>query len=95
LQNVVDALNENKAAAHGEFSLDGDSWKITCDAGYEWLDDQDPEWGDLQTSGIERSVSEIGWNGGSWTAGDSGFDATYNGWSDSKIFIAGCWQEQP
>ena len=95
LQNVVDALNANKATAHGEFSLDGDSWKITCDAGYEWLDDQDPEWGEMQSSLEGRSVAVSQWMVNNWEVFGSEDAFTYNGAFDGELFIAGCWQEQP
>jgi hypothetical protein len=99
MQDVVDALNVNKAAAHGTFEVvpvgELDSWKITCDAGYEWLDDQDPGWG-VTRNGLEpRTTARIAWDRDnlSWAEVEDNTGGTDNGANFGKIFNAGCWQE--
>ncbi|AVC45060.1 hypothetical protein B4919_04650 [Francisella tularensis subsp. novicida] len=59
---LVDALNTNKGHAHGAFSVAGQNFRITCDQGYEWLDDQNPAYGTRVDSDITRGVAQAGWD---------------------------------
>ncbi|AEB27974.1 DUF3281 family protein [Francisella hispaniensis] len=93
IQDVVDALNEHQAEAHGVFSVEGNSWKITCNPGYQWLNDQDPAWGgqSRETGGLSRISSMVRWGGTSWIAGSISSNVTRNNYSNLRVFTAGCW----
>ncbi|APA82231.1 DUF3281 family protein [Francisella tularensis] len=101
LQALIDGLNANAPAANGTFSADGTNLKITCNTGYEWLDDQNPAYGSTTVSNVTRSTSEVFFDTfNSELTADPGLNAaTSNGHFDGGFFtfwIAGCWPvDQP
>ena len=100
MSNVVAVLNQNAAAANGSFSVDGDSWKITCNQGYEYLAGNNTSWG---TQGQDPNNRQRGVSYIVWTPAQNAFvniplslsGATYNGSrNDPKpatYFLSGCW----
>ncbi|APC95293.1 DUF3281 family protein [Francisella tularensis subsp. novicida] len=96
--DLVTNLNINARDAHGTFSEQNGTLKITCETGYEWIDDQDPPFGSFTTASTSRSVAMSSWlrETNSWINGaQPNFSLTQNGVSNtvSYTWIAGCWQK--
>ncbi|AJI74040.1 hypothetical protein AQ14_300 [Francisella tularensis subsp. novicida D9876] len=96
--DLVTNLNINARDAHGTFSEENGTLKITCETGYEWIDDQDPRFGGFTTASSSRSVAMSSWlrETNSWINGaQPNFSLTQNGVSNtvSYTWIAGCWQK--
>lgn len=95
--DVVNALNIGRDSAHGEFSVDGNSWKITCDPGYVWLVAHDPEWGSDSQPELKNGVVQVmwsyereEWDTATYPAGDT-TAIVLNGEAGGILFQAGCW----
>ncbi|AEB27516.1 hypothetical protein FNFX1_0568 [Francisella cf. novicida Fx1] len=93
IQDVVNELNANAASANGTFSVEGNSWKITCNQGYEWLDDQNPNWGGSSRANSTRQVAFLEWTGTAWSSRGLTSRDTFNYGlgGGTRYFIAGCW----
>ncbi|QIV94936.1 DUF3281 domain-containing protein [Allofrancisella frigidaquae] len=97
MQEVVSALNQNAASANGAFFVTTDqvsgleTWAIICNAGYNWQNDQDPEWGAVDTSSDSRNTSVTFWNGTRWQSNNVNQQDTMNGFFSGDNFSAGCW----
>lgn len=92
IDNVVAAFNSNLTGANGTFSVVGNTWKITCNPNYEWLDSVNPAWGQPATSSSVRSVRFVSWttSAGVWRNSPSSSSSTLNA-NAGKSFTAGCW----
>ncbi|MDE4978053.1 DUF3281 family protein, partial [Francisella tularensis subsp. holarctica] len=55
--DLVTNLKINARDAHGTFSEQKGTLKITCETGCEWIDDQDPPLGSFTTASTSRSVA--------------------------------------
>lgn len=95
IDDVVAALNVNSAAAHGTFTSENGAVKITCDDGYEWLDDVNPSWGQSHTYDVSRSVVYVYYDGVDWNSMEEvASTKTRNGLIfnfNATDFTYGCW----
>ncbi|MDE4955287.1 DUF3281 family protein, partial [Francisella tularensis] len=59
--DLVTKLNINARDAHGTFSEQNGTLKITSETGCEWIDDQDPPFGSFTTASTSRIVAISSW----------------------------------
>jgi len=90
IDDVVAAFNSDLTGANGTFSVVGNTWKITCNPGYEWLDSVNPAWGQPVGSSSIRSVRFVYWAGAVWNNSPSSSNGTLNAIQGNN-FSAGCW----